>query len=287
MLTFKNTLIGLLICFTAFSTSLNLTSNAEDPIYEDVSTAVSPLTSIIKTSKNKLIPNGTDKTDITFSLINALGDQVTRDFYTVAILSSNGTLTPLTKDAAGIYSSQFTTPKSGIDSKIDVTITYKYYACYGVEDAIANLDEEYQQFYRDSGFSFVNSKIIQLTRGISDIDMEEIVYDQGQDVAGLEDWTSDDREGFTDDFYAALIQLKCYKPGESSTLTQKVFSYVDAPVVVTPAPTPVPQSTPKIEPAFKPYTTRTGGLKNGFIFVSLLTFGLTFAIIIKNKVTKK
>jgi hypothetical protein len=119
--------------------------------------------------------------------------------------------------------------------------------------------------------------------------MEEIVYDQGQDVAGLENWASDEREAFTDDFYDLLIHLKCYKPGESTNLTSKVFSYVETPAVVTPTPipAPIPPSTPQVEPVFKPYTTRTGGIKNGFIFVSLLTFGLTFAIIIKNKVTKK
>jgi hypothetical protein len=278
----------LTLAVIALSLTISSTSLA-DPIYDDVSTAVNTTNTIINSNKAKLLPNGTDTANISFSLFNAVNEKLTDDLYTVSIKSSNGTLTPLIQDANGLYTSTFKTPTSGTDSKIDVNIIYKYYACEGVEAAIATLDADEEIFYADGGFSIVNSRISQLTRGISDIDMEEIVYDQGQDVAGLENWASDEREAFTDDFYDLLINLKCYKPGESTNLTSRVFSYVEAPVVVTPTPTPtpVPPSTPKIEPAFKPYTTRTGGIKNGFIFVSLLTFGLTFAIIIKNKVTKK
>ena len=279
---------SLLLLVMMIITSVSTFSKAEDPIYEDKSTAASALTSIINSTKTKILANGTDTTVLSFKLNNATGEQLLKDFYEVSIKSSNGTLTPLTKDAAVMYTSTFTAPTSGIDSKIDVMVKYKYYACEGLEAALDTLDDEEKLFYADGGFSLVNSKIIQLTRGISNEEMEEIIYEQGQNAAGLEDWTSEDREGLTDYFYELLLDLKCYKPGESSTLTQKVFTYVET-TAIGPVAAPTTPEAPKASKPAAPttYTTRTGGLKNSFMLMFGIVFTATFGFVVRNKIVKK
>lgn len=264
---------------------------AEDPIYEDVSTAVSEDYTDIIFSNTKLKPNGTDKTKVSFTLTNSNKIALLKNNYEVSIKSSNGSITPAVLGLNGVYTADFTTPTSGTETIIDVVIKYKYYACDGVEAAFYDFDIDDQTFYDQAGFSIVNTKINQLVRNLTNEELDEIIYEQGQNASGLEDWTPDDRQGFTDFYYDLIVNLRCFKPGEITTLSEKI-SYIDA--VVTPIPTPTPTipspievkpipPAPVIKDEFKPYTTRTGGVKNSFVLLSILTFGLTFVVILKNK----
>jgi hypothetical protein len=257
---------------------------AEDPIYEDVSTAVNEDNTNITFSTPKLKPNGTDKTKVSFALTNSDKVALLNDDYIVSIKSSNGSITPAVLGTDGIYTSIFTTPTSGTESIIDVEIKYKYYACDYVEAAFYDFDDDDELFYDEAGFSIVNTKINQLVRNLTDEELEEIIYEQGQNASGLEDWTPDDREGFTDFYYDLVVNLQCYKPGEITKLSETI-SYVDT--VVTPTPVPVPPAPTTVKPIikeeFKPYTTRTGGIRDGFIVTSIVSMLITTLFILKNK----
>ena len=210
---------------------------AEDPIYEDVSTAVSEDYTDIIFSNTKLKPNGTDKTKVSFTLTNSNKIALLKNNYEVSVKSSNGSITPAVLGLNGVYTADFTTPTSGTETIIDVVIKYKYYACDGVEAAFYDFDIDDQTFYDQAGFSIVNTKINQLVRNLTNEELDEIIYEQGQNASGLEDWTPDDRQGFTDFYYDLIVNLRCFKPGEITTLSEKI-SYIDA--VVTPIPTPTP-----------------------------------------------
>jgi hypothetical protein len=259
---------------------------AEDPIYEDVSTAVNEDNTNITFSTPKLKPNGTDNTKVSFKLTNSENVALLDDYYDVSIKSSNGSITPAILGTDGIYTSTFTTPTSGTESIIDVEIKYMYYACDYVEAAFYDFNDDDELFYDEAGFSIVNTKINQLVRNLTNEELDEIIYEQGQNASGLEDWTPDDRQGFTDFYYDLVVNLQCYKPGEITKLSETI-SYIDT--VITPAPTPAPITpTPTtvksvIKEELKTYTTRTGGIRDGFIVTSVVSMLITTLFILKNK----
>jgi hypothetical protein len=274
--------IALFLTFTYVTAPL---VKAVDPIYEDVSTAVNTINSPIKITTLNLKANGIDKTQVSFSLINSQNMTLLNDLYDVTVKASNGTLTPFNKDlVTGVYSGQFTTPTSGTESVIEATIKYKFYACEGVESAIKTLDIKEKSFYDEGGFSLANSRVTQLTKGISDETMKEMIYDQVQSLVGIDNLTVVEKVNFAEKLNDLVVKLKCFKSSDTTTLRSEI-KYETA--VVTPTPeTILPlKVVPKSETAetIKPYTTRTGGIRDGFIITSILSMFITTVFIVKNK----
>jgi hypothetical protein len=141
---------------------------------------------LVDATRTVITQESKDSPNISLRIKNSAGADLNYDFYKVELVSSTGTLSPITRDGiTGSYSSKLDLA-AGQKADISGTVTYNRYICNNVEIAKSQFGEVEKSFYDQSGMSLVNTRYLLNMLGLTGTDAIDYIAREVDKMDGLE-----------------------------------------------------------------------------------------------------